>query len=461
MDLSPIDVFQKLPGLNCAECGEKTCMAFASKLIEREKRMEDCPPIAEDPEEYRDLKELLTPPVRPVGIGSGDGSRTIGGEEVVYRHEKTYFNPTAIVVDVDDEMDEGDLEERVSAVDDYVEVRIGKELTLDGVAIRCKSGDPDSFGEAVGAAEKNTDLPLVLCTLDPEAMEAGLEAMSDVNPLMYGATTENAEEMIPLADKYGSPLVVVSDDLDDLRNLSQNAIENGLGEQVVLDPVMDPYHPEGVVNRALQIRRAAMDGREFFRYPILTTPLSVYAKEGGDDAAYWEGTLAATMMNRWSDAVVVHSMEPWTLLPLVTLRQNIYQDPREPANVEAGLREMGDPDENSPVLLTTNFALTYYTVESDIKGSADAWLLVADTEGLAVDVSIAGDKLNETIVDDLIEDTGIENRVDHRDLILPGKAGKLSGRIEIETGWNVEVGPEDSSGIPEYLDEREKAAAEA
>lgn len=456
--LSPIDVYQKLPGLNCADCGVKTCMGFASKLIAREADIEDCPHVTNHPGKHHDLVEMLTPPVRPVEIGSGTETTVIGGEEVLYRHERTYFNPTALIVDVHDEMDHDDLVERVETIDGYSEVRIGVELTLDGVAVRCRSGDPDTFADAVETVRNNTDLTILLCTLDPDCMEAGLHAAADRNPVLYRATRDNIDEMAPLAKEHGTPLVVGSPDLNELKNLSQNALSNGV-EDVILDPVIDPYNLMDSVNRVLQLRRAALSKEEeAFRYPVLTVPASVYVAETGDDAAYWESTVAAIMMNRWSDAVVLHSTEPWTLLPLVTLRQNIYQDPREPAKVDAGLREIGNPDENSPVILTSNFALTYYTVESDIKGE-DAWILVADTGGLAVDVAVAGDKLNETVVKDLIEGTGLEEKVNHRNLVLPGKAGKLSGRIEVETGWNVEVGPQDSSEIPGYLKEQEKAEA--
>ncbi|MBS1263634.1 MAG: Acetyl-CoA decarbonylase/synthase complex subunit gamma 1 [Methanonatronarchaeales archaeon] len=455
--LSPIDVYQKLPGLNCAACGVKTCMGFASKLIARELDIEDCPHITNHPAKYHELKELLTPPVRPVEIGRGERARALGGEEVLYRHERTYFNPTALFVDVHDEMPTEELRGRVSTIDDYVEERIGVELTLDGVAVRCRSGEPSRFAGAVEAARDTTDLPLVLCTLDPDCMEEGLEAAGDARPLVYGATMENAEEMIPLAREHDAPLALVSGDLDELKRLSKNAASNGVTD-VVLDPVVDPYNLMDSVNRALQVRRAAMEKREHFRYPMLTVPAAVHVPEEGDDAAYWEATVAAVMVNRWSDGLILHSTEAWALLPLVTLRQNVYQDPREPAKVESGLREMGSPDEASPVILTSNFALTYYTVESDVEGE-DAWILVADTGGLAVDVAVAGDKLNEDVVKDLIEETDVEDRVGEKRLILPGKAGKLSGRIEVATGWDVEVGPQDSSEIPSYLSERERAEA--
>ena len=137
------------------------------------------------------------------------------------------------------------------------------------------------------------------------------------------------------------------------------------------------------------------------------------------------------------------------------------QNPRKPQAVDPGVYEFGEVEENSPVLLTTNFALTYYTVEGDLKsGKSTCYLLVLDTLGRAVDVSLAGGQLTGESVAELIKDSGIEEKVKTRTLIIPGLSAPISGEIEDESGWDVVVGPRDSSAVPDFFHKlQEKQAA--
>jgi acetyl-CoA decarbonylase/synthase complex subunit gamma len=178
--------------------------------------------------------------------------------------------------------------------------------------------------------------------------------------------------------------------------------------------------------------------------------------EALDEIAKWrEAHLAALLIVRFADVLILHSVDGWSLLPNVILRQNIYTDPRKPVAVEPGLKVFGHPDENSPVMFTTNFALTYYTVANDIESAGvNAYLLVIDTEGIAVDSAVAGRKLTAEKVADAIKASGIEDKVKHKKLIIPGKAARLSGEIEELSGWQVMVGPRDSSDIPKFLQEK-------
>ena len=157
------------------------------------------------------------------------------------------------------------------------------------------------------------------------------------------------------------------------------------------------------------------------------------------------------MVVRYVDLLMVSSASKWSTLPLVVLRNNIYNDPRKPVSVEPGLRTFGEPDpKESPVLITSNFALTYYTVLSDIE-KLDCYLLVADTEGMSVDSAVAGRKFTGAKVAEVVASSGIAEKVSHRTLIIPGLAARLKGDIEDATGWDVVVGPRDSSSIPGYV----------
>ena len=228
-------------------------------------------------------------------------------------------------------------------------------------------------------------------------------------------------------------------------------------EDLVLDP--GTFANEGLadtLNNFTMLRRAACKGgEELAGFPLMGVPMAVWMDKGeaADEVMKWrEAHLAAMLIVRYADVLVMHGDDGWSLLPNAVLRQNIYTDPRKPVAVEPGLKEFGTPDENSPVMFTTNFALTYYTVASDIESSkTNAYLIVVETEGSAVDSGVAGRKLTAEKVADAIKETGIANKVKHRKIIIPGKASRISGEIEELSGWKVQVGPRDSSEIPKYI----------
>ncbi len=465
-ELSPIEVYKLLPGTNCKECGETNCMAFAAKLVNREATLHECPPLLEP--KYKDafdkLWALLKPPVRAVEVGVGDNKVTLGGEYVVYRHEFTYFHPTAIALDVGDEMPEEEFVSRIKAAQEFEYEYIGMKLKLDMVAVRSTSNDPGRFEAAVRKAAEVSELPLMLCALNPAVMEQGLAAVGDRRPLIYAATRENWKEMADLALMYGCPLVASAPfDLKLLKSLAKTLLEYGV-EDLILDPGTLPG--EGVaetLNNFTVLRWAAInDEDELLGFPLLGTPITAWAEKTEDPVINeWnEATLAAALITRYADMLVMHSVSGWALLPQVILRQNIYTDPRKPVSVEPGVRRFGEPTDTSPVMLTTNFALTYYTVASDIESAKiDCYLVVIDTEGISVESAIAGRKMTADTVAEAFKTFKVDDLVKHRKLIIPGRAARISGEIEELTGWTVMVGPMDSSGIPKFLDENWKPEA--
>ncbi|MBT0160067.1 acetyl-CoA decarbonylase/synthase complex subunit gamma [Candidatus Bathyarchaeota archaeon A05DMB-2] len=461
-ELSPIDVYKLLPKTNCKECGQENCMAFATKIVNREVTLEQCPPLLkkENEKAYKQLKEMLKPAVKEVVVGVGDRAVKIGGKLVMYRHEFTYFNPTAIAIDVTDEMPEDELLNRIKNVEKFSYEYIGYTLKLDMIAVRSTSDDPEKFKATVKKVVENTNLPLILCTLNSNVAEAGLMAAPKAKPLLYAANMDNWKDMAELALMYGCPLVASApNDLDMLMSLAKTLQAYGV-EDIVLDP--GTFANEGLadtLNNFTMLRRAACKaGEELAGFPLMGIPMAAWMDKGetADEIVKWrEAYLAAMLIVRYADVLVMHGADGWSLLPNAVLRQNIYTDPRKPVAVEPGLKVFGTPDENSPVFFTTNFALTYYTVASDIENSKiNAYLIVVDTEGSAVDSGVAGRKLTAEKVADAIKETGIENKVKHRKLIIPGKASRISGEIEELSGWKVQVGPRDSSEIPKYLVEK-------
>ncbi|UCH57240.1 MAG: acetyl-CoA decarbonylase/synthase complex subunit gamma [Candidatus Bathyarchaeota archaeon] len=462
-ELSPIEVYKMLPGTNCKECGETNCMAFAAKLVNREATLQECPPLLEPKftEAYNRLWVLLKPAVRAVQVGVGDKAVTLGGEYVLYRHEFTYFNLPAVAVDLSDEMPDEEFEARIKVASEFEYEYIGMKLTLDMVAIRSASNDPARFEVAVRKAAELTEMPLLICSLDPTVMEQALTAVGDRRPLMYAATKDNWREMADLALMYNCPLVASAPfDLNMLKSIAKTLTEYGV-EDIVLDPgtQWDDGLSKTLDNFTVLRWNAINEEEEYLGYPLLGAPIAAWTEKAEDPVINeWnEAMLASALITRFSDILVVHSVSGWSLLPLVFLRQNLYTDPRKPVAVEAGVNAFGDPDEVSPVLLTTNFALTYYTVASDIESAKiDCYLVVVDTEGLSVESAVAGRHLTADSIAGALAENKVGDLVKHRHLVIPGRAARLSGEIQELSGWNVSVGPLDSSGIAKFLEEKWK-----
>lgn len=461
-ELSPIDIYKLLPKTNCKECGEENCMAFATKIVNREAEIDQCLPLLkeENSKAYNQLKEMLKPPVKQVTIGIGDNAVKIGGKLVMYRHEFTYFNPTAIAIDITDEMSEEEIINRINKTKNWNYEYIGYTLKLDMIAVRSTSNNPDKFKSTIKKVIQNTKLPLILCSLDPNVIEAGLMAAPKNRSLIYSATTENWKSMAELALMYNSPLVVSApNNLGMLLSLAKTLLTYGIGD-LILDP--GTFTNEGLadtLNNFTMLRRAATkNGEELAGFPLIGIPMVAWNEKGStaDELIKWrEAYMASSLIIRFADIIIMHGLDGWSLLPTAVLRQNIYTDPRKPVAVDSGLKEFGSPDENSPVFFTTNFALTYYTVASDIENSKiNAYLIIVDTEGSAVDSGVAGRKLTAETVAEAIKETKIETKVKHKKIIIPGKASRISGEIEELSGWKVQVGPRDSSEIPKYLQEK-------
>ncbi len=458
---SPLEVYKFLPQTNCGDCGEPTCMAFASHMIDRSLKLEDCPPLLEDKfkKKYLKLAELLAPEIREVIIGTGEHAVSVGGDDILYRHQLTFFNQPALAVDVWDTMSEDELTERIKFINEYKKFYVGRFLRLDMVAIRCTSGDPDKFKQAVTIAAENTELPLILCSLDPKVLKAGLEVVADRKPLLYAATKDNWQDVADLMMEYDVPLVLFSpDDLDTLKSLAATFLEMGR-DNLILDPGTNPQGKslrESFEN-FLMIRRAGIkEGQRDIAFPLLAVPMTAYlANDDPVSASYWETVLASVFSVRYGDIMIVHSIEPYALLPELHIRDTIYTDPRTPVKVDPKVYEVGSPDKDSPVFVTTNFALTYYTVESDLASNAiDCYLLATDTDGLGVEAAVAGGQMTGQKVSDEFKRAGFDfgEMTGHNTVILPGLAARLQGDMEDASGLKVKIGPPDSGRIPGWME---------
>ncbi len=458
--LTPIQIYRLLPKTNCKACGEESCMAFAIKLLNLQTSLEKCKPLIEDEKyrkNYEELKKLLKPAIKEVIIGRDEKSVKIGGEYVMHRHELTYLRKPVIAVTIEDTLSQEAIDSRLDLVKKFRFEYLDKVLTLDAVAIKFSSGDSDRFYKVFEYVRSRISKPIVLCSLNPKVYERLGDLLKDERPLIYALTRHNWHVMCDIVKKYDCPCTVMH--VGDIRMLISlvNALKKRGVEDLCIDPGLIPQKLGYTIKMTTLLRWLACNEEfEYAGYPIVTSTVPIWLENiDYTDKIILESVFAASLIIRYVNLLIMYSPEAVTYLPVVVLRENYYSDPRRPTTIQPGLKEIGKPSEKSPVLVTCNYALTYSIVTSDLaKGKVDAYLLVIDTEGYAVDVSVAADKFRPEKIAELIKETGLESKVKHRYLIIPGKAAKLAGSIEEVTGWKVIVGPIDSSELPNFIEKQ-------
>jgi len=461
-ETSPLNLYKQLPQSNCKKCGEETCMAFAAGLIARTRKVEECTPLFEDKKYAKKLGTLQTtiaPEVALVYIGVGDKQVKVGGEDVMYRHQMTFFNKPPFAYDVSDAMDEAKLVERVKAIAEWKKFYIGNWERVEMIAVRSVTGDPAKFAAAVKKVMATTDYPLVLCSFDPKVLRAGLEVSAKSRPLVYAATKDNWQEVAKLIDEFKVPVVLsVPFDLDGLKSMAVTFAGMGF-KDLILDPGTAPNGKQlqETLQNFIKIRRAAVEeGQRDIAYPIIALPINAWlTTQDPVRAAYWESVLTAAFVIRGGSIMVKHSTGAHSMMPDMHLRFNIYTDPRKPVQVKPGVHNVGSPNEESPVFMTTNFALTYYTVESDLgSNSINAYLMSINTDGIGVQASVAGGQLTPQKIKDAFEESGFDfTKQKYPALVLPGMGAKCSGELEDLFGGKVKImgGPEDSGRLGEWM----------
>jgi acetyl-CoA decarbonylase/synthase, CODH/ACS complex subunit gamma len=445
MALTGIQIYKLLPKTNCGDCGVPTCLAFAMNLAAGKAEPAACPHVSE--EAKAELSEASAPPIRPVAIGVGEGALKVGGETVLFRHEKTFVNPPGLAVLITDDMADDDVSGRLERFRTLEYERVGLTLRSELVAVKSVSGDGARFGSLAARVKAETDRGIILMTEDPKIMEVGLGACADRKPLIYAATAANADAMADLAKSHHCPLAVKGDGLDEVSGLTARLTEAGLKDLVIDSGARDV---KKAFEDQIAIRRSAL----LKKYRPLGFPTITFPCEMTDD--FMKETLIASMfVAKYGGIIVLSDLQGHSLFPLALARMNIYTDPQRPMATSAGIYEIGGPDENSPVLVTCNFSLTYFIVSGEVETSrVPAWLVVVDTEGLSVLTAWAAGKFVGDAVGVSMKKSGIAEKVKHKKVIIPGYAAAISGDLEEELGdWQVLVGPRESAHIPAYLKE--------
>jgi acetyl-CoA decarbonylase/synthase complex subunit gamma len=428
---------------NCKECGFPTCFAFAMKLASGAITLDKCPHL--DPAVKAELEEAMAPPQKLVAIGTGDNALNIGNEEVLYRHDKTFVNACGFALAISDNDSDDLVDQKIQKIKDLEFERVGLTLKANLLAPVFESGNKDKFVALVKKIAEKSDRGMVIISEDTDALFAARDAVADKKPLIYPITKDNIDKAIPEIKKSPTPVGVRAANVEELIPLTEKLKAEGI-DNCVLDS--GARKTQDLIKDQTFMRRAALkQGERSLGYPTIAFPCMM-TKDKMEEVV-----IASVALVKYAGIIVLSDMTKETLQPLLVQRLNIYTDPRMPMTVEEKIYEIGEPTEDSPVLISTNWALTYFIVSSEIEGAkVPVHLLVKDAEGLGVLTAWAAGKFNGDNIGPFVKNSGIESKVKNKKLVLPGKVARIKGEVEDALpGWEIVVGPREASGITGWL----------
>ncbi|MDD5431784.1 MAG: acetyl-CoA decarbonylase/synthase complex subunit gamma [Candidatus Omnitrophica bacterium] len=439
MALSGLDIYKLLPKTNCRECGFATCLAFAMQLAKKAVAIEKCPYLSKEAKDA--LEASAQPPIKLISIGTGETKIDIGNETVMFRHEEKFRNPCGIGFIIEDNIKDDEIKKKLSKIKELAFERVGQQLNVNLIALK-QNTDAKRFIDVLKIVTSNINLPLVLMSNDLSALKQALEILKGKNPLIYRAVKGNLSEIGLLAKEYKSALVVSAPNLEEVSVLTQELAKQGISD-LVIDTEVKPISEK--LWDLTQVRRQALKkSNRSLGYPLLTIV------ENTDP--FEEAMEAATYISKYAGIVLLKGIDSWQTLSLLTLRQNIYTDPQKPLQIEPKLYPIGAANDKSPVLITTNFSLSYYTVLGEVEASKiPSYILSVDTEGMSVLTAWAAEKFTPEKISQSIDKFGVKEAVTHKKIIIPGYVAVLSGELEEACGLNVIVGPKEAAGIPSFL----------
>ncbi len=437
MAVTGLDIYKLLPRTNCGDCGVPTCLAFAMKVAAKQAALEECPHVSEESQEA--LGAASQPPQKLVTIGAGDSALKIGNETVMFRHEEKFHHQCGIAVLVNDT---DDLAAKAEAVRALSFERIGQVIAVNVVAVNCASGDGAKLKEAASTLGQGLGLPMVLIAASADRLAPAAEALKSARPLLWerGGPSDG---LIDLAARTGLP-IVVEGDLQKCDADTQKAKQAGIEEMVLCPGEVSPLETLQFMTMA---RRAAV--KRTYRplgFPVLARAWSEDPVQQSLEGMHY--------VLKYAGIVVLNVDRPEFVIPVLVSRQDVYVDPQVPVQVEAKVHEVNEPTDRSPLLVTTNFSLTYYSVLGEVEASrVPARILTVDTEGTSVLTAWAADKFGPEQIKSAIEKSGVFNQLaeGYRKPVIPGLVAVISGELSEEIGQQVIVGPKEASGISRFL----------
>ncbi|MFC1593737.1 acetyl-CoA decarbonylase/synthase complex subunit gamma [Candidatus Omnitrophota bacterium] len=438
MALSGLEIYKHLPKTNCRDCGFPTCLAFAMALAKKQAELAKCPHVSEEAKGL--LQSASQPPIRLITLGTGDQEVSVGNETVMFRHEEKFHHQTAIGFLIEDSLSEAEIKEKVEKINAMSFERVGQILTVNLIAIK-QTKDDAHFVETVKKIAGLTKLSFVLMSENESAVKQALAACVDRKPMICSGS-DTAEAMVQIAKENKIALGVVADNINSLSDLTGKLTAAG-AQDLALNTKEESLTKK--IYELTQLRRLAL--KKNFR--ALGFPSLVIVDEPDP---YQETMKAATLICKYAGIVILKGIEQWQILSLLTLRQNIFTDPQKPLQVEPKVYQIGQTTEKSPLLVTTNFSLTYYTVLSEVESSkVPTHILCVDTEGMSVLTAWAAEKFTADRIASVVEKDKINDIVSHKSIIIPGYVASMSGDLEEKSGLKVLVGPREAAGLTSFL----------
>lgn len=440
MALTGLDIYKLLPKTNCKDCGFATCLAFAMALAQKKVSLDKCPHVTAQAREA--LESASQPPIRLVTIGTGEKRIEMGNETVMYRHEQKFFHPAAIGILIEDTLDEDTIARKISEINVLKFERVGRSLGVDLICVKNTSGYKNKFINAARKVAASSEHNMALYSSDVSTISEAINLFKAKRPLIICDDANKAEPFIKLAKASGLPLAIGCASLEEAAEVSDKAKKIGF-EDIIIN-----LKAKGLARRIQDLtlaRRTAL--KKNFR--PLGFPMMVITDS---ENAELELTEAVTYVLKYASLVIIKNIGRELVFPLLVTRQDIYQDPQKPVQVEPRIYEVGKVTDNSPVLITTNFSITYFTVAGEVESSKiPSFIISCDSEGMSVLTAWAAEKFTAEKITDTLKKSGIEAMVSHRNIVIPGYVSVMSGRLEELSGWKVSVGPREASGIPNYL----------
>lgn len=446
MALKALDIFKLTPKKNCKDCGFPTCMAFCMKVASGACEIGKCPHMAQ--EALDKLSEATAPLMKSLKIGVGEAQYDLGGETVLFRHEKTFLNKNRFAVEFCDCMTEDEINSKLENIKAVNYIRIGEEMKVEIAALRYTSNKESYLNLINKVKQSNLTLAYMIICEDAQVAKEAVELLKGENPVVYGANKDNYKEMVELVKNDKLVLGVNASNLEELY-FTTEAIQALGYKELLLDATGETM--KDTFTNVVQIRRISLKEQDrTFGYPSL-----VFANKLAKNNPNMEVAISSIFTVKYGSIIVLDDINYAKALPLFALRQNIYTDPQRPMRVETKLYPINNPDENSPVLVTVDFALTYFIIAGEIERSkVPVWLAIPDAGGYSVLTAWAAGKFGGSSIANFIKEIGVAEKTKNRDLIIPGKVAVLKGDIEDNLpGWNVVIGTEESMELPKFLRE--------
>ena len=444
MALNGIQIFKLTPKKNCKECGCPTCMAFSMKVAQGAMQIEQCPHMSD--EALASLSEATAPPMKTIKIGTGDAEFTLGGETVLFRHEKTFVSKPRYAVALCTCMDDAAVEAKLAEIPKVDYDRIGERMYAELVYVNCGEGADAAKYTALVEKAAGLGRTLVLDCKDPEIAKAALAVCKDSKPVLNGADASNYEAMNAVATAAGVVLGVSGADLSEIHDTVEKL--EGLGNKNLVIDVTGADVKETFKN-AVQIRKAAIkDGDRTFGYPSI---VNLHKIAAGD--LHKQAALLSLFTMKYGSVIVAEHIGYAEALPLYGLRQNLFTDPQKPMKVEPGVYPLNGADENSVCLTTVDFALTYFLVSGELERSGvPVNLIINDAGGLSVLTSWAAGKFSSSSIAKFFQEQDIEGKIKSRKLIIPGKVAVLKGELEAKMpGWEIIIAPNEAVQLVKFM----------